>query len=201
MNKISLQAQEVLETYFDCNNASEVFNKIKKDLEGQNKFVCSLRINNQIIPEDKEAGLVHYNLSNLHLVEVEYCEYDEFYTEFVSSTIAFIKDLKLLSPHISEAIYEQNQDAFNELFHDFINSMDSLLTALQYIQTTRQPGDLAWGRVEAKMSSILKQLLDLYPAKDFVSMADIFDYEILDVLEEWQSLLQTNSADEKRRES
>lgn len=202
MNKITLHKQQVQESYFDCENASEVVSRIRSQMENEQKMVCSVRINELTISDEHETKLVDYKLANVHMLEIEYCEYQEFYRDFIASTLVFATDLKKICPHLSEAIYEQQFERFHNLFHDFIISMDSMMTAIHFIhyKGKHETPETAWAGVEGRTSDVLKQVLDLYPAKDFVSLADVFDYEMIDVLEEWARLLQTISADECRNE-
>jgi hypothetical protein len=200
VNKITLRNQQLQESYFDCENASEVVGRIKSQMENEQKVICSMRLNDHIISEEQESTLIDYKLSNVHMLEIEYCEYEEFYKDFIQSTQLFVIDLKKLCPHISEAIYEQQMERFHNLFHDFIVSMDSMMSAVHFIhyKGRQEAAESTWKDVETSTSEVLRQILSLYPVKDFVSLADVFDYEMTDVLEEWAGLLQTISANEHR---
>ena len=190
----------MLNSYFDCDDVSQVVNKIKQQMEEQRRIIYSIRVNDLEIPESGEAQLVEYKLSNVRMLEIEYCEYNEFYEKFVASTIHFIVDIKQICPHLSEAIYENEINRFHKLFHDFVDSMDSLMKAIHFIYYKGKSvvGEDAWREIEDRTSGILGQVLQLYPNKDYVSLADIFDYELTDVLEDWRRLLQNMKSYEQR---
>jgi molecular chaperone GrpE (heat shock protein) len=201
MNKLLLKGKEVMDSYFECDDVLQVVTQIKDQMEREKKVVCSIKLNDKEIPEDQEPSLVQFKLSNVRILEVEYCEYDEFYAEFIDSTTKFVTDLKQICPYLSESIYDQKTERFQHLFQDFIESLDSLMTALHFIhyKGDQRANETQWSEVEKRTSAVLQQVLQLYPAKDFVSLADVFDYEMIDVLEDWLRLLQTMKADEQLR--
>lgn len=200
MSKLVLRADEMLQSYFDCDDILQVVNRIRAQMEEQKRIIYSIRVNDNEVAEANEKQLVDYKMASVRMLEIEYCEYDEFYDTFIASTKKFIIDIKQICPHLSEAIFENKISGFHKLFHDFVDSMDSLMTAVHFIH---YKGNVAiaesdWKEVEDKTSGILSQVLQLYPEKDFVSLADVFDYEMTDVLEDWLRLLQNIKVNERR---
>ncbi len=200
MSKLVLKSDEMLQSYFDCDDTLQVINRIKLQMEEQRRVIYSIRINDNEIAESNEKQLIDYKLANVRMIEVEYCEYDEFYEKFVTSTKKFINDIKQICPHLSEAIFENKISEFHKLFHDFVDSMESLMAAVHFIHYKGKISiaESKWKEVEDKTSAILSQVLQLYPNKDFVSLADVFDYEMTDVLEDWLRLLQNIKGNEQR---
>lgn len=200
MNKIVISREQINSKYFECNSLLDVLTKIKSELTDQQQVVCGLRVNDDYISDESAVNLVDYKISDLRMIEVEYCSETAFYIEFLDSTIAFIKDLVNICPHMSEKIYANHYEDFHGVFTDFISSMDSLTTALVYAQN-HLPESLErpWSSSESKLSAVLQQTLDAFMAKDYVVLADLIEYEMIEVLEDWQRIIARlkDFADEK----
>lgn len=190
MNKIVINRDSINKDYFDCDNLQSILEKIKADLLNEKKIVCSLRVNNDYLTDAIEDENINFKLKDLHLIEIEYCSEDIFYIEFLDSTTAFLTDLINICPHMSEKIYENSYNEFNLLFTDFLGSMDSVTTALVYIQEHLPSSqEKAWRALEVKLSAVLQQTLEVFSKKDYVVLADLIEYEMMEVLRDWHKII------------
>ena len=190
MDKIEYRRNDLLRKYFNCNSAKEMLSEVFSDLEKNNKVVCAVYVNGQELSDEGQKN-IDMEIEEVDFLEIEYCDHFDFYAEFLDSTKSFLQDLIAICPHMSQALSEANYQVFHKMFTDFADSMESFISALYFVQNEsgQKIAEDKWKAQEKRLSAVLQQMLDAYSDSDYVVLADLIEYEMMDDLKVWYKII------------
>lgn len=103
----------------------------------------------------------------------------------MSDIIMMIDNTKKITMGITELLYQQKVS-------EVLEAMNSMLNAITELSVNLSKTDLISEEDKAKLVIVLGEALSAMEKKDYVLFADILQYDMIDLLEEYKSIIIDN---------
>jgi hypothetical protein len=195
MERFKVKGQELRDFYQENTNLKRVFSDIENDLRSTNQVVCRYIINGLELDEADEL-----RFSDVSLNEVDTLEYlTENSRDLVGSVlegwIEALPELMQETDKLSRRMRAQGMSGLFKPIHDLVHNIEFLIDSVVSIK--QMLGDhflastaLDWDKVEKQSKKTVEEALHALQNKDFVLLADVLEYDLINALQMWQQHLQ-----------
>lgn len=193
MDRYKVSGADLREFYSAETRLSQVFGDIEHDLQAQNRVVCQFIVNGMKLSETDEG-----RFAEIELREVETLEYlaenkNKLVGQVLTAWQQAIPELMLASEKLCQRMRFQGPKGIFKDIHDLVENVEHLITSLVSLRTmvsAEMHGRIkGWSAAELNSKKTIVEALTAVEKKDFVLLADILEYDLNTVLQQWADCL------------
>ncbi|MFP5519696.1 MAG: hypothetical protein ACLGGX_07315 [Bdellovibrionia bacterium] len=193
MNKFSVSGEDLRNFYDSETILSTVFCDIERELQQDNQVVCQYILNGLKLSEKDEQ-----KFSTLPLSQVQSLEYlaenSNYLTEKVTiSWLEALPELIKQAEALALQLREPGKQSPLKNIHTLMENTEYLIGSVATLKTVLGDrivsGIPSWAKAEALSLQVVREALVALDQKDFVLLADILEYDLVNCLTEWSNAL------------
>jgi len=180
----------------DVATLGEILEGIAKNDFKEKEFITDISINGEAIPEEKRDALNRRSASDITLIEIKTENLPELSVRTLEGMEEFLDGL---AEAINESADKFRIDDETEANRHFVSCVDGLQIFIGVIDKIRSLNGLdfktiqcASASVAEKEAALLKVLNTLHNKqvnKDWITLADVLEYELLPIISAWRKIL------------
>lgn len=190
--------KNLLEDFFDAENLHQVVVHLEKKYWIENKVICGIYVNGKYIENEAEREFKETELCKVKNLKIVISEVKGLIKENVKSVLERIESLNEVVGEVLQSYRKRDLSQFNlsfvslvDLLHSIVENLNLLKMTLINNQIYRKDSEFieSWISLEEVLSPTIKELLESFEIKDYVLLSDILEYDLLDIMNSWKSLL------------
>ncbi len=157
----------------------------------QGRVMCSVSVNGIKLREEEEKKFSMVKLAEIAEIRVESETPENLLDESLMGCREYIEKLTFAFDKISILLRDKE---FNYAFHyqetalETFKAFYELATHFRIVyESVRTEVSAEWQNAEARTPLILSDIIDGYEKKDYQLVADLLEYEMMTVLDQWKS--------------
>ena len=193
--EILLDQQSTAIEESNVNNLEEILVKVMSDLIKPGQVITTVKLNGEVYSEENPHDAVRISLSDIETLEICTMATDEIAWRFLDSGVEQVDMIIQGAQKISELFRIADESEANEEYANFLESLRLFLQMVAEVKailnldlTSTFKGRTVEDRVE-KLSEMMDQMLHVQEEEDWIMLADLLEYELIPILEEWKSIL------------
>lgn len=177
----------------ESKNLSELIESLSLWAHKRGQVICSISVNGVHLNEQEEKKFAQVPLNQIEEIKIQTQTPQMLLDESLIDCREHLK--KLMAGYEQIATLFRKGDAHHaHRSHRFaIDGMQQFFEVVSYygqlFESVRGPLPPLWHKLEKKLPEVLDQILDSYEKKDYFLVADLLEYDLLSVLEEWDRLI------------
>jgi len=192
MINVEFTREEISTEFAGVTSLGEVLKKIEAQLFSKGHMVCRFKVNGLILTEADESRMASTDLSEVDILQVESRSQDEIVRGVIGNWIeelpALIKKSDRLGQDIKFSGIEGQLKSFTQLIDTCQFLVESLLSLENVIGLDEKLLE-AWQHNERLTTVTVGEALKAFEKKDFVMLAEIFEYDLGHMLQIWLEFL------------
>lgn len=194
--KIKINDKEIS---FDVGNVAtlgEVLENIAKNSLREKEFITDISINGEAIPEEKREETKTRPAGEVTLLEIKTENLPELSVRTLENMGEFLDGL---AEAINESADKFRIDDETEANKHFVSCVDALQIFIGVIDKVRdlngldfktiQCADASVAEKEAALLKVFSALHDTQKSRDWITLADVLEYELLPIISVWRDIL------------
>ena len=193
--EILLDQQSTAIEESSVNNLEEILVKVMSDLIKPGQVITTVKLNGEVYSEENPHDAVRISLSDIETLEIDTMATDEIAWRFLDSGVEQVDMIIQGAQKISELFRIADESEANEEYANFLESLRLFLQMVAEVKAILNldlasafKGRTVEDRVE-KLSEMMDQMLHVQEEEDWIMLADLLEYELIPLLEEWKSIL------------
>ena len=193
--EILLDQQNTAIEESSVNNLEEILVKVMSDLIRPGQVITTVKLNGEVYSEENPHDAVRISLSEIETLEIDTMATDEIAWRFLDSGVEQVDMIIQGAQKISELFRIADEGEANEEYANFLESLRLFLQMVAEVKAILNldlasafKGRTVEDRVQ-KLSEMMDQILHVQEEEDWIMLADLLEYELIPLLEEWKSIL------------
>lgn len=193
MKKFVIDGQTLRNHYQGNVTLGKVFTDIEAELMAENKVVCRFHVNGKSVLEMDEHAYHGLPLDFVDKLEYESETADELYEEVIEGWLLAIPELTrnigIISGRVRRDGFLNNAVSVSQLIENCRFFIDSLV-AIQQISVPLLPNmQSEFESLRQKTLTVISQSFDALERKEYVLLADLLEYDLSNLLDQWTQVL------------
>jgi len=186
-------SEEIRVLFPNAQNLGEVIVLLSKTVEENGEVICEIRVNDFLLNESDEDRFKSTPVSEIQQVDVKASTPTALLQDSLYDCREYLDRLITAYEKTSELFRKENLNKAHEFYRSCINGSDWFVQLLTHYKIVHQsvygslPGD--WLDREVRLMEVLNEVLATYEKKDFILLADLLEYEMTTVLQDWRRTL------------
>lgn len=198
----SWSKDDLLSEFGRCENLRELILQVENHYSEKNQLVCEIQVNGMTLEEEDEIRFAETTLQEIKEFSVKTGPLSELIGDVAQAFSECIPSVQDTAVHTAECFRSADHKKAHASFAAVLEGcqwlVDTLVYARQASLKEASPFsacfvDDRWGAAEKSFSRMLRQIMVAFEKKDFVLLADLLEYELTTILEEWSGLIQQSS--------
>ncbi len=191
----SVWANTEISTEFpQAKTLSEVIGELEATFQLKGEVICEIQVNGIAINEEDEVRLGGTPVTEIESLIICSSEPARLIDQALGSCKEFIPHVKQSCIRTSEKLRSTDVVGAQNQFIETMEGCYWLVDTLRHVRgASRGPGTLQnldqWATAETKMTTIVREVVIAYEAKDYVLVADILEYELSEAIGAWETVL------------
>ncbi len=154
-----------------------------------------MKLNGEVYSEEKPHDAVRITLSDIKALEIDTIATDEIAWRFLDSGVEQMDMIIQGAQKISELFRIADETEANEQYADFLETLRlflQMIVEVKAILSLDLASTFKGGTVEdrlQRLSEMMDRMLHVQEEEDWFMLADLLEYELIPLLEEWKSIL------------
>lgn len=192
METLGWDKSELGRQFSGCEDLTSLIQQIENKLASESKVLCHISVNGLPLNELDEARLATTKWDLIDRVDIQFRAKEHLVEDAAVDLKQWMEVFKKDLLQRSEALRQEGKlSAFH--FSLMVANFTWLFGAIQAIRAHRTEAD--WASAEERFSRAIKEVEVAYKSNDFISLADVIEYEVTGALDQWRALLQTIAPD------
>lgn len=177
--------------FSNCQSLGEIISSLESYYSKDGYVICRVQVNGMPFNESDEQKFSGSHLGEISNIQLDIDSIKNLLLETQLSTFEYANSIREHSLVVAELFRGQDLNAAHTEFKVLVEAVDSLFGAhqLMYNVMQQQNQDLGAGLAEFDMKStqLLGEILSAYEKRDFILTADLLEYELTEILENYVS--------------
>lgn len=193
MDRFKVSGQDLIEFYSADTLLSQVFGDIELDLRAQNRVVCQYILNGLNLSEADEGKFAKTMLKDVKTLEYVAENKSKLVEQVLIAWQQAIPEMMLASEKLCQRMRFQGAKGIFKDIHDLVENVECLISSLMALKEmagaeicTAIDG---WVTAEDNSKKTVFEALHAHENNDFVLLADILEYDLNTVLQQWSDCL------------
>ena len=194
--EILLDQQNTAIEESSVNNLEEILVKIMSEHIKPGQVITTVKLNGEVYSEEKPHDAARIPLSDIKTMEIDTTATDEIAWKFLDGGVNQVDMIIQGAQKISEHFRIADETEANKQYADFLEALRLFLRMVAEVKeildlnltTITFKEGTAEHRLE-KLSEMMDQMLHVQEEEDWIMLADLLEYELIPLLEEWKSIL------------
>lgn len=193
MDRFKITGDKLANFYATETKLMQVFKDIEMDLKATNQVVCQYIINGKEVSETDESNYHEMNLGEVRTLEYLSENINELLIDVLEGWLDAFPEMIGHTEKISSQIrFSGVQKSFKNiqvLLENYEYLISSIISIKTLVGDSAAAGLAMLFEAEQKTKVTLSEAITAIEKKDFVSLADIVEYELITSLQIWEKLL------------
>lgn len=195
---------------YDCkkyNTLGDILEELKSNQLGENDFISEIIINGENIVEEKRSGLEEKPLSDITSLEINTDNPFDISMRVLSNMEDFMGHLINLIDESADKFRLADEAEANKQFISCVESLQTFVGVVDKVKTLNKLdfNDITYESVpvakrQAELLEVFNSLHDTQANKDWISVADLLEYELSPLVKDWKEILPILTAELKKME-
>lgn len=192
MEIIRFDKAQLSAKHADCKDFKELVKKLESKVRLDGKVICAITLNGMRLSESDEARFAGAILNEIDTLEIAI----EGTQTLVAETLMTLRDtltrLQARTVRIAELIRENPSGPAQFEFSGLMEQTQFFTEALAALKPRAKlvsESATLWANAETSTQSMIRELLQAFSRSDFVLVADVLEYELFNLLEQWIGVL------------
>lgn len=199
MHTLTWNHHDIQQQFPQCKTLATLVQEIEMEVKRLGNVVCEWKMNGHVLEEDDISKLATTHSKEIQNLSIKAGKPEALLVESIQSA----KDLLFKMITVAQATAQEyrigNFDKAQNMMDSILGSSDWVLNVLVYTQgfLSNTVDQAVWQKAESANSEVLAKMIMALQKKDFVLIADILQYDFVEVISLWQDYL--NLADKEAR--
>ncbi len=193
MERFKVSGQELRDFYKTETQLGRVFMDIERELKQSNQVVCQFIVNGLELREADEPRFSGISLQEVDTLEYLAEESGTLMDSVLNSWIEALPELIVQTDELAVRLRENERIGTYKAIHDLMDNCKYLVESMMSLQTIVGDKHSAvaqnWNKAESDIHKAVKQSIIALEKKDFVQLADILEYDLIQALQTWLECL------------
>lgn len=192
---------EIQKQFSDCRDLKEIISRLERDFSARGEVICEIRVNGLVLHESDETKFAASPLGEINSLAIASERPEDLIRDAMVSALDYIPRIRTACDTVSELFrgsdIRKAQTRFTDVLDGckwLVDTITSLRGAAQGIGRPILLRD-RWLLAENRFSEVVTQILGAHQRRDNVLTADLVEYELGNVLEQWSDVLIAESAE------
>lgn len=188
METIKWSKSQISSEFQSCEKLADVIVQVEKHLQQSQQVVCQIKVNDLLFTDSDERKFADTKRDDIDSLEISFRTSDFLLRDSAQSLIAWIGELQTSVIKTAEVFRANKPGTTNYPFFRVISNTEWLIEALQAVKG-HIAIDQAWVDCESRLVATLKELETGFRTHDNILVADVLEYEVSMVLDQWREIL------------
>lgn len=195
MTTMIWSSDQIQTEFSDCKNLGDVIQSVENKMWSQGEVVCEIFVNGLALQEEDEARLSASNLSDIRELKVQSNRPDELVQKTLQSITQYLPDLleetDSLAAKYREIEAQEVGPLLSEVLEGFRWLTDAVFLIRSQLALWPEVEEVLedWKELEDKHSKALRELISSLEGNDQILVADVLEYDVADILEDWRRII------------
>lgn len=205
--KIKVNNEEFEYDLGKYNILGDILKEVKSNQLGENDFISEIIINGENIVEEKRSGLEERPLSEITSLEINTDNPFDISLRVLANMDDFMGHLISLIGESADRFRLADEAEANK---QFISCVEGLQTFVGVVDKVKSLNKLDFNNIiyesvpvakrQAELLEVFSSLHDTQANKDWISVADLLEYELSPLVNDWKEILPLLTAELKKME-
>jgi hypothetical protein len=180
----------------DVSNLEQILLKIMSDYLKSGNIITRVRLNGMVYSEERPHDAARIKLSDIKTLEIDTMAADEIAWQFLENGGEQLGPIIESAQKVSELFRIADESEANDQYAELLETLRLFLRMVAEVKEVLDI-DLAAihfqnGTVQDRIHRLLEimdQMLHVQEEDDWIMLADLLEYELVPLLEEWKSIL------------
>lgn len=187
------KTDDIAKNFPEANNLEGVIDALCNWTQQRGRVVCSITVNGVRLNESEEKKFSKMPVREISEIKTESQTPEELLDESLIGCREHLKKLLEAYEKIS-FLFRQQDIHYAHRYHRYaIDSMQQFFEIVSHYrilyEATREALPIRWAELEKLVPAVLDQILAAYEKKDYNLVADLLEYDLLGLLEDWDKLI------------
>ncbi|MDY6973955.1 MAG: hypothetical protein SV775_16800 [Thermodesulfobacteriota bacterium] len=177
-------------------NLEEILLKIATDYVRQGQVITAVKLNGEFYSEENQHDAAGILLTDIESLELHTMAADEIAWQFLENGVSQLYPIIESAQKISELFRIADEGEANEQYGRFLDALRFFLRMVDEVRGILQldfstilvEGSTVEDKVQV-LSEMIGRMLEIQEEEDWIILADLLEYEMVPLLEEWRSIL------------
>ncbi len=175
--------------------AGDLLESLKSNHLNPADFITSISLNGETVPEEKQEKLITKQLSEVELFEVDTDNPRDLSVRTLAKMDELVDSLTVMLEESADKFRVEDEKIANQYF---INCVEALHTFADVIVKVKVLNSIDYTDIiynsepvsikEEALQKVFSSLHEAQKSKDWISLADLVEYELLPVILEWKEI-------------
>ncbi len=205
MTTLTWSNEQIQIEFSDCENLKEIITSVESRMWDNGEVVCEIFVNGFALHEEDETRFSASALADIKELKVQSNRPEELVQQTLQSITTYIPDLAketdalanryrdIHGPGVKDqaTIDKEVTQVLSEVLEGFRWLTDAIFLIRAQLENWTHIVDLVedWKELEGKHTRAFKELINSFDKNDQTLIADVLEYDIADVLEDWRRII------------
>ena len=203
--KIKVNDEEFEYDVKKYNTLGDILEELKSNKLGKNDFISAIVINGENIVEEKRSGLEERLLSDITSLEINTDNPFDISMRVLSNMDGFMGHLINLIDESADKFRLADEAEANKQFISCVEGLQTFVGVVDKVKSINKLdfNDITYESVpiakrQAELLDVFNSLHDTQANKDWISVADLLEYELSPLVRDWKEILLILTAELKK---
>ena len=206
--KVKVNDEEFEYDFNKYNTLGDILEELKSNRLGEKDFISEIIINGENIVEEKRSGLEDRPLSDITSLEINTDNPFDISLRVLSNMEDFMGHLINLIDESADKFRLADEAEANKQFISCVEGLQTFVGVVDKVKTLNKLdfNDITYESVpiakrQAELLEVFNSLHNTQANKDWITVADLLEYELSPLVKDWKEILPIITAELKKMES
>ena len=193
MTEIKWNGEDLRRNFPQSKTLGELVEVTSKQARERGEFVCAITVNGLSINEEQEARFDSTLVDEISEFSIKIQSLSVLLDQSIEECSIFLGQLIKSIETAAEIFRTEDLTRAHQFYKTCIEGTQLFVEMLTHYKVAYQKGfgpvPESWGHFETKLTLALRQILEAYRQKNYILVSDLLEYEICQVLSDWQKEL------------
>ena len=190
MNTERWTAEQIHADFPTAQNLGQIIQEFTKRIEGKaGQVLCEVRVNDILLSEIEEDKFHSTPLEQIQTIDFKFSGPEQLLSDSLNSCREFIPKLNEAFERAADLFRREDMEKAHAFYRSCIGGADWFVQLLTHYKVVHESlyGSVSsnWMNLEVRLIESLNTVLVAYEKKDFILLADLLEYEVITILQDW----------------
>lgn len=186
---------EIQKQFGECENLKQLIERLEGEFQDRGEVICEIRVNGMIVHEKDENRFAESEMAAIDTLTIASERPGDLIQSTLGSALDYVPRLHKACESTAELMRGSDSRLAQLNFTELLDGCQWLVDTVVYLRSAAesvgQPlkDQLAWRTAEGKFATVVTDILAAFQKKDFVLVADLVEYDLFNLLEEWNRVI------------
>lgn len=195
MTTLTWSSEQIQTEFADCENLKDIISSVENRMWKNGEVVCGISVNGYALSEEQESQFSGSNINEIRELKIESNRPEALVSQTLESISDCLPDLVAQTDKVAGEFRnvkaKEASVVVSELLESFRWFTDAVFLVRMQLEGWAEVEENLnlWRQTEEKHSKVFKGLIAAFEAGDEILVADVLEYDVADVFEDWRRLI------------